>query len=130
MITKKLPPSRFILKGFSHDHSFRLFAFEALEEHHAPVQFMVRADLTLARAYGIHIQDLPLLCREFLERRTVKEDEHRLTFAEEDMRRHQAERLAADLVAAQKRKPPRRVSVENTGNAWRTTLTRPPADSQ
>jgi len=119
MITKKLSPSRFILQGFSHDQGFRQFAFEGLEEDRVRRQFMVRADLTLARAHGIHLQDLPLLCREFLERRAVTEDARRLTFTEEDMRLHQAGRQAARSVAAQKRRPPRRPSVENTGNpSW------------
>jgi hypothetical protein len=121
MITKKFSPSRFILKGFSHDQSFRQFVFEGLDEDHVRARFMVRADLTLSRTYGIHIQDLPLLCRELLEQRAVTEETHRFTLTEEDMRRHQADRLAVQSAAAQKGRPTRRPSSGNTGNAWRTT---------
>lgn len=121
MLTKKFSPPRFILKGFSHDQGFRQFAFECIGEDHVRTEFTVRADLTLARTYGIHIQDLPSLCREFLERRAATEDARLLTFTEEDMRLHRADRLAAESIAAQKRKAPRRPPTENTGNAWRTT---------
>ncbi|MCZ2153472.1 MAG: hypothetical protein LC114_06165 [Bryobacterales bacterium] len=121
MLTKKTLPSRFVLAGFSNDQQFRQYAFEGIEEDHSRTLFTVRADLALARAYGIHFQDLPLLCREFLERRAATEDARRLTFGEEEMRLCRAERLAAELAAAQKKRPPRRPSAENTGNAWRTT---------
>ena len=81
MPAKNRLPSRFILNGFTHDKGFRQFAFEGIEEDRDRTQFTVRADLTLARAYGIHIQDLPLLCREFLERRAVTEDARRSGWA-------------------------------------------------
>lgn len=122
MLTKKLSQSRFTLKGFSHDQGFRQFVFECIAEDHVRTQFSVRADLALARTYGIHLQDLPLLCREFLERRALTEDARRLTFTEEEMRLYQADCKAAQLVAAQKRRvPSRRPPAENLGNAWRTT---------
>ena len=61
------------------------------------------------------------MCREFLDRRVVTEDARRLIFTDEDTRPCQAERLAAKLAAAQKKRPPRQPSAENTGNAWRIT---------
>lgn len=124
MSNQKFSPSRFLLKGFSHDQGFRQFNFEGIEEDSVRTQFMVRADLTLARTYGIHIQELPLLCREVLERRSLTDetdDAHQLTFTEDDMRLHRADRLAAKSAAADKRRPARRPSVENPGSAWRTT---------
>lgn len=120
MLPKKTSSSRFILEGFSQDQGFRQFAFEAADGGRVRTQFTVRADLTLARAYGIQIQDLPLLCLELLERRSVAEDARRLTFTEDDMRLHQAGRLAAQLAAAQKRlASSRRTPSEKTGNTWR-----------
>lgn len=121
MPIKKILPFRFVLTGFSHDQEFREFTFEGIDEDYGRTPFTVRASLTLARSYGIHFQDLPLLCREFLERRAVTEDASRLTFTEEDMRVHQEDRKAVQLAAAQKRRAPtRQPSSGNTGNAWRT----------
>lgn len=120
MLTRKTLPSRYILTGFSNDQHFRQYAFEGVGEDHSRTLFTVRADLALARAYGIPFQDLPLLCREFLERCVVMKDARQLTFGEEGMRACQAERLAAKEAAAQKKRPPRRPAAENTGNAWRT----------
>lgn len=57
----------FILAGFSHDVGFRVFEFDCVENGRTRTRYTVRADLTLARKYGIHIQDLPLLCRRLLD---------------------------------------------------------------
>jgi hypothetical protein len=60
--------SAFVLTGFTHDVGFRVFAFDCIEDSRARTQYTVRADLTLARKCGVHIQDLPLLCRRFLDK--------------------------------------------------------------
>ena len=59
--------SNFVLTGFSHDLGFRVFEFACLDEAQARTRYTVRADLTLVRKYGVHIQELPLLCRRLLE---------------------------------------------------------------
>ncbi len=120
MLTKKTLPSRFVFTGFSSDQHFRQYAFDGIEEDHSRTPFTVRVDPALARAYGIRFQDLPLLCREFLDRRAVTEDARRQTFAEEDMRLCQAERLAAQQVAARKRRPP--TPRPSTGNTERLAV--------
>jgi hypothetical protein len=98
----------------------RQFAFEGLEEDRVRPQFTVRADLSLIRAYGIHIQDLPVLCRDLLERCDVGTGASALTFTEENMRLHQVDRLAAQS-AHKRRTTSRRPLAANTGNGWRTT---------
>ena len=45
----------------------------------------VRADLALSRKYGIRMQELPLLCRVLLERRTTEDDTRSFTFMEQEM---------------------------------------------
>lgn len=118
-MNSRIPQQRFILKGFSQEQGIRRFLFEGIEEDHGRSQFTVHADLNLARIYGIHLQDLPLLCRELLERRADSEAVRRLVFTEEEMRQHRADRVAAQEVAAQKRKTPRRRPSENLGMVWR-----------
>lgn len=122
MQIKKPVPARFILTGFAQEQGFRRFNFECIAADNARSEVSVRADLALIRLYGIHVQDLPLLCLELLERRGESEFAHRLTFTEEDMRVHQADRLAAQRAADQKKRHPRKAAPLNTGNAWRTSL--------
>ena len=58
--------------------------------------------------HEISVQELPLLCRHFLEGRATDGDRS-FTFTEEDMRGHAGVRAAAQLAAEQKkthRKPP------------------------
>jgi hypothetical protein len=117
ILNNKIPPSRFILKGFAQDQGLRRFTFEAIEADHVRTQFTVHADLALIRNYGIHIQELPLLCRELLERHADTKAIRGLTFTEEDMRLFSADRLIAKQAAAQKRKPPRRPPPNTAGTA-------------
>jgi hypothetical protein len=108
----------FTLIGFAQDKGFRVFAFERRGEDRIRTKFMVRADLTLARKYGIRLQELALVCRGVLERRNEGE-ERTLTFTEDEMCLYAKDCAAARDAAAQKRKPPRRPPNENAGAAWR-----------
>jgi hypothetical protein len=60
-------------------------------------------DLILIPGYGIPIQDLPLLCREFLRQRVEPNEISALTFTEEDMC-GLAERRATEQEKAEQRK--------------------------
>lgn len=110
---------QFILTGFTQDMGFRVFAFERMGEDRIRTKCTVRADLALIRRYGIQIQELPLLCRSLLDRRDEGVETHSLTFTEEEMRTCANERAAARAEAANKRRPPRRPSSENSGAAGR-----------
>lgn len=123
MINERLPQFRFILEGFVPDREFRLFNFQAVETRPSEnggerTAFTVRTDLSLIRRYGIHVQELPLLCRELLERLAVSNDERHLTLTEQDMRVHQAERLAIEATTRKKHKRP---PPESAGNTWRVS---------
>lgn len=76
--------SAFVLAGFSHDFGFRVFTFDCVERGRTRSRYTVRADLTLARKCGIHIQDLPLLCRRFLDK-SEQGSPVALTLPEEEM---------------------------------------------
>ena len=73
----------FILTGFRQQHSVRLFAFEGIAEDRTRTQFTVGADLALIRKYDIRVQELPLLCRGLLERRTEGAQKRALTLTED-----------------------------------------------
>jgi hypothetical protein len=75
---------QYTLTGFTHDAGFRVFAFEGIGEDRVRLPYSVKADMALARKYGIRVQELPLLCREVLDRRTSA-DGQAFTYPECDM---------------------------------------------
>lgn len=93
------------LVGFTHDNGFRVFSFERVRRDHVRTKWSVRADLVLARAYGIQVQELPLLCRGLLDRCEEGSEIQALTFDEGEMRAWADDRAAARELAASKRKP-------------------------
>lgn len=110
---------QFVLTGFTHDMGFRVFAFSRMGQDRAQTSCTVRADLALVRRYGIHLQELPLLCRCLLDRGEEQEEARSLTFTEEEMRVCADERATRQGAAARKRKPPHRPTPENAGAGWR-----------
>jgi hypothetical protein len=98
---------------------FRVFAFERIGVDKVRTKCAVRADLALVRRYGIHIQELPLLCRGLLDKRDEAEELRPMTFTEEQMQTCATDRAAARSIAAAKRKPPHKPTGENLGAAWR-----------
>jgi len=101
----------FILLGFSQQGNMRRFFFERTGSAAGTVreQFIVDADMAVARRYKIAMQELPLLCRRLLDQ-TDATVSRTLIFSEVDMRNH-AGSLAAELEArALKKKPFRRHS--------------------
>lgn len=114
------PKMQFVLRGFSHAMGFRVFAFEGIAADRKRSMFTVKADMALTRKYGIHLQELPLLCRAVLEQCHGGGEDRAFLYSEESMRRH-AEDVAARAEAARQRKAPRRVSGEHIGAAWRVS---------
>ena len=110
---------QFSLTGFTHDRGIRVFAFERIGEDQQRTKCTVRADLALARGYGIYMQELPLLCRRLLSRDGEGADIRSLTCTEEEMRVWANERAVAREAAVKNRRPPKRPSSENLGAAWR-----------
>jgi len=107
----------YVLTGFTHDVGFRVFAFDGIGEDRVRTPYIVRADLSLTRKYGIRMQELPLLCRTILEQRDGNDTQRTFTYTEAAMC-DRADMIAAS--AAQKKKPSRRPPSENVGAAWRS----------
>ena len=97
---------QYLLTGFTQNAGFRVFAFEGVGEDRVRTPYSVRADLALARKYGIQMQELPLLCRGILDQRSHSDERRVFTYTEDDMTVH------SDLVRAasesHKKKGPRR----------------------
>jgi hypothetical protein len=92
------------LVGLTHDMGFRIFSFDRRGDDNVRTRCYVRADLALTRAYGIQVQELPLLCRDLLDRCENNGQVRSLTFAECDMRACAEERAAVREEAAKKRR--------------------------
>ena len=103
---------QYVLAGFTQDTGFRIFAFERVADDWVRTSYSVSADLALARKHGIRVQELPLLCRGVLERRSEGDDQRAFTFTEGDMTLHA--NLVSAEIEAQKRKAPRRRFVAAT----------------
>jgi hypothetical protein len=110
---------QFTLTGFKQDLGFRVFSFERIAADRTRTPCSIKADLSLVRTYGIRVQELPLLCRDFLEQHDQGIQETALIFSEADMRIHADLCIATRNEAAKRRKPPRRTPSPNTGAAWR-----------
>ena len=113
------------LVGFTHDMGFRVFSFERRGDDNVRTRCNVRANLALTRAYGIQVQELPLLCRGLLDRCDDHGQVQSLTFAESDMRACADERAAVREEAAKRRRPWRRPvgeSVRVVGSATPVVL--------
>ena len=112
--------THFVLTGFKQDSGYRVFAFDGIAEDRSRTAFVVRADLSLIRGYGIHVQDLPLLCRGLLEREIDGQQSRALTYSEEDMRLF-AQNSAATAAARKRSTPPRRPPPsQSVDGGWRT----------
>lgn len=96
----------YILTGFTHSTGFRVFSFDGIAAGFLRTGYSVRADLSLARKYGIRVQELPLLCHGILERRSEDDQQRAFTFTEDDMTLHA--NLVSAALEANKRKAPRR----------------------
>jgi hypothetical protein len=97
----------FLLTGVRAVAGFRVFAFEGIAADYTRSAFTIRADLVLVRRYGIHIQELPLLCRSALERCVGDEAKREFIYTEEDMRVH-ADKVTAQDEALKMRRASRR----------------------
>lgn len=106
--------ARLILAGFTQNKGIRVFVFEHVTGG-ARNTFEVSTELAVALRYGIRLQELPLLCRQYLEHRIAEQQtrdipEHPLIFSEAEMVMY-----AKDCRAAELQKHPRRAPVWMSG---------------
>ena len=108
---------QYMLRGFTHQLGFRVYAFESLDERRVRTGFVVKTDLNLLRQYGIPVQEAALLCRGLLEQRNEDEGQRTFTYDEAHMRLH-ACACASQREAAKDRKAPRRAPAQPASVAW------------
>ena len=106
---------RFVLAGFTQESGVRVFAFEKIAEGQTRTKCSVRADLALSRRYNIRMQELPLLCRLFLERHGTEDDRCAFTFTEQEMSICARESAAKARLPSFKKRPPVNAPGEDAG---------------
>lgn len=109
----------YVLVGFRQVDAVRHYGFQGIAEDRSRVEFTVGTDMTLLRKYSIAIQDVPLLCRRFLEERDISDARHAIMLSEDQMRRF-AEARSAVEAAAKMRKHHRPPTSSKVGQAWRS----------
>ena len=109
---------QYTLAGFTTDKAFRLYSFLCTDDEKHRTEYRVKCDLGLIQRYGIHVQDLPLLCQGLLERRVEGSTERTFTFTEAEMRQQAAVRTAKAEEAA-KNKPVRKPPPPTAAVGWR-----------
>src|SRR6185312_15282175 len=98
----------YLLDHYRQTAALRVFTFDGVSADRSRARFTVSVDTALLGRYTISLQELPLLCRRFLEGQATAGGPHTLTFAETDMAHLAAERADA-LEIARLRKSSRRV---------------------
>jgi hypothetical protein len=98
------PKVHFSMTGFTQDGGSRVFGFTRVHADGTRAEFTVKADLALSRRYAIAVQELPLLCRLFLEGLSEAGEMRALTYTEDQMSVHAKER-AARAKGPHKKKP-------------------------
>jgi hypothetical protein len=93
----------YLLDHYRQTAALRIFVFDGVSADRSRSRFTVSVDTALLGRYTISLQELPLLCRRFLENRAIAGGSHTLSFAEADMAHLFAERAEA-LQAVRQRK--------------------------
>jgi len=95
---------QFSLVGFSQTANVRCYTFQGVTADHTHQEVTVSVDLNLVRQYGIPLQELPLLCRRFLEEQSAAGKIDSLTFSELEMLGVASRRAEAKREAEQRSK--------------------------
>ena len=106
-----------LLAGFKDRNGARHFSFECVAADRSRTAVTVGADMELARKHEIRLQELPLLCVQFLEALGEEGPRGEITLTEDRMRAIQAEsRNSAPKPRPHKQSKP---ASPNLGQAWR-----------
>lgn len=103
----------YILTSVEQSQNIRLYAFTEVDTpaHRAPMT--VAVDISLLRKYAIPLQELPLLCRHYVQERRGAGSDSTLTYGEPEMILYSTRRAESER-ATQERKSHRKI-VSNGG---------------
>jgi hypothetical protein len=112
---------QFFFTGFNQTLNIRHFAFRGVPAEPDSVPFVVSADVSLLRKYGISLQDAPLICLRMLEALEESARASSIVLTEDFMSTYARARVADREAAALKRKHPKpHGDPQKLGAAWRS----------
>ena len=94
----------YVLARFEQKLDIREFYFTGAVTARERQEYLVGVDLTKARKYGIPTQELPLLCKRFLEEKPSAEITRSMMFAETNMAEYATQRDAEQKQALLRRR--------------------------
>lgn len=86
----------YLLTGVEQSNNIRSYAFVEVDRDLRRTSFTVAVDISLLRRYTIPLQELPLLCRHFLEAQREAGSGQNLTYGEAEMVQYASRRADAD----------------------------------
>jgi hypothetical protein len=105
----------YVLTGVGHSGNIRLYAFAEVEHDVRRSGLSVAVDIDAVRKHGIPLQELPLLCRLFLEDQREAGSDRSVTYGEAEMIKYATRRADASR-AAEQRKAHRKSAANNMEN--------------
>jgi hypothetical protein len=93
----------YLLENYLQTAGVRVFVFDGISPDRSHSRFTVSVDIALLRRYTISLQELPLICRQFLQKRIISGGSRTLTFAATDMADLAAERAQARVTVGQRK---------------------------
>jgi hypothetical protein len=93
----------YVLTGVEQHDNIRSYVFFGIMRGIRQTQFTVAVDIGLIRKYRISLQELPLLCRLFLEKQRDDGNGANLTYGEREMEQYAARRVDAERAMMERR---------------------------
>lgn len=85
----------YVLTGVERSGNIRLYGFAEFGSDFRQTEFSIAVDIDVVRKYGIPLQELPLLCRFFLEEQCAAGLDRNLTYDEAEMIKYTTRRADA-----------------------------------
>ena len=105
----------YILTSVEQSQNIRLYAFTEIDTSANRAPMTVAVDMSLLRKYAIPLQELPLLCRHYVQQRRGAGSDSNLTYGEPEMVLYSTRRAESER-ATQERKTNRKI-VSNGGGS-------------
>jgi hypothetical protein len=120
---------KFVLTGFSQDETVRRYSFQGIAPGGKRTDLNVGVDLALVHKHGIPLQEIPLLCTQFLATLGGVDQNRKFELSEGDMRARSEQRAMERMESQSKNKPAAAPPIEMP-RSEAVPLTMPPHGSR
>jgi hypothetical protein len=96
---------KFVLTGFTQDENVRRYSFQGIAPGGKRTDLSVGVDLALVHRHGIPLQEIPLLCTQFLAAEGGFYQDCKCELSESDMRARSEQRAIESMESHRKKRP-------------------------